>query len=260
MAGELMPIGIKGQFYRDFLNSFRKGGWGEEGKVAYDTMSQGAKTDVKDILRAMSEEKVAEGLKKPLKTMPAIDYAVGNKSLADDLKSYASYNWATDELKLPPFVLNYPSTIPHEIRHAQQVRPSFTRKRPTIFETGDDFDPMYNITEGSISDSTPLAKRSVWDVLYNDRSNPVEVDAMLSEYTTKAMAGRISDARKITKSGSIATPQNWEAAKQQKKPTGIINIDLLWDRLPAFAKKHYVETASLAGLGFMSQGKLQGED
>lgn len=255
-----MKWGTRAQFYKEFMNSFRKGGWGEEGKLAYEVLPQEQRTKVKDIIRAMSEEKVEHATKNPLITAPNIDTA--STEMARDIKGYASYSIDSDAVKLPPFVLNYPETIAHELRHAQVMRSAKLKNRPYISLTGDDFDPIYASFNPLKGEYENIGKKSIWDYIYKNTSNPLEVDAMLSEKATKVLAEGIGNARKIKKSGSAATPKQWTKSKSQLSSLGgqedIFNR--VWEGLPDVVKKHYLETAGIAGLGFMSAPKLQGEE
>lgn len=255
-----MNWGTRAQFYKEFLNTFRKGGWGEEGKMVYETLPQEGRTKIKDIIRAMSEDKVKHATRNPLITDPLIDSV--SQSSKSDILGYASYNVDKDAIKLPPFVLKYPETIPHELRHAQVFRGAKLKGRPYISEMGDDFDPIYASFNPLKGEYENIGKKSIWDYIYKNTSNPLEVDAMLSEKATKVLAEGIGNARKIKKSGSAATPKQWTKSKSQLSSLGgqedIFNR--VWETVPDKIKSHYLETAGIAGLGFMSAPKLQGEE
>jgi hypothetical protein len=255
-----MNWGTRAQFYKEFLNTFRKGHWGEKGKMVYETLPQEGRNKIKDIVRAMSEDKIKHATKNPLVTDPLIDSV--SQSSKSDILSYASYNMDKDAVKLPPFVLKYPETIPHELRHAQVFREAKLRNRPYIFEMGDDLDPNYYSYNVHVPGHEQLGKKSVWDYIYKGRSSPLEVDAMLSEKATDILAKGISDARKIKKTGSAASPQQWLRSKSTFGSLGGQEdvFNRTWDLLPDRIKSHYLETASIAGLGFLSEPKEQGEE
>jgi hypothetical protein len=243
-----MKWGTRAQFYRDFMNTFRKGDWGEEAKLAYETMTQGAKTNVKDIIRAMSEEKVAELTRKPLITKRNYHLILSD---AD-----AFYNLPNDRIALGPVTMKDPGTIAHEARHAQQFRPR-TSSIGTPIWLNDDMYNFYHSEGGGYN--YPVGKIAMWDFLYGNTSNAAEVDALLSEMATNVKARSIADARKIKKTGSAATPTLWRSMKLGKsEPTPLHTA--VWEGLSEAVKEHYLKTASIAGLGFLSEPKLQGEE
>jgi hypothetical protein len=244
-----MNWGTRAQFYKEFLNTFRKGHWGQKGKVTYKTLPQNAKTEVKDIIRAMNEDKVAELTKNPLLTQSSS----GGRTLGE---WDAMYTIDSDKVSLPLSVLRQPATIPHEARHAQQFRRLDKLGSTGIpvwkdYDTGSDMF-MFHTEEGV---NIPLGKKDFWDYMYGGNSNSAEVDALLSEYATVSKARRISDSRKIKKTGSAATPEVFNRRRPGQPP----QMDI-WEGLPDVVKKHYLETAGIAGLGFMSAPKLQGEE
>jgi hypothetical protein len=247
-----MKFGVRAKFFKELLSAYREGKWGDEGIATLNTMrnTAGESNKVKDIIRSMPEEK----LKGFIQVNPIDNpYNFTGMSDADKLNN-AFYNAYSGSVALPPFILEEPSVISHELRHVQQhTRPSVV-KDILITESAPyaPFPKLPNITDSDylIHDTSPnstdpvgkfIGKKNAWKLAYRDYNiNTREVDAMLSQHASLIKAGKI---------------RGQSYAKDDTRPL----IQKLWRNLPDFAKKHYMKTASLGGLGFFSEPKEQSE-